>query len=126
MEITLNHTIVYVKDNVASALLYQYIFGFDFLKEWGHFAVVRVNETLTLDFISKEDEFTKMHYAFKVNEQEFDEIFFRIQEKELVYGSSPYSLSDKKINYSYNGRGVYFRDYDGHVLEIITQDYVLD
>lgn len=126
MEITLNHTIVYVKDNVASAKLYEYVFGFEFVKEWGHFAVLKVNETLTFDFISKEGMFTKMHYAFKVSEKEFDEIFFRVKEKQLVYGSSPSSLSDGEINHHYKGRGVYFKDYDGHVLEIITTDYVLD
>ncbi|CAI6143878.1 MAG: hypothetical protein SPLUMA1_SPLUMAMAG1_01505 [uncultured Sulfurimonas sp.] len=126
MEITLNHTIVYVKDNVASAKLYEYIFGFEFVKVWGHFAVLKVNETLTFDFISKEDKFTKMHYAFKVSEKEFDEILSRVKEKGLMYGSSPSSLNDGEINHHYNGRGVYFRDYDGHVLEIITTDYILD
>ncbi|MBL1244783.1 MAG: VOC family protein [Sulfurimonas sp.] len=126
MEITLNHTIVYVKDNVASAKLYEYIFGFEFVKEWGPFAVLKVNETLTFDFMIKEGKFTKMHYAFKVSEKEFDEVFTRIKEKDLEFGSSPMNLRDGEINRKYNGRGVYFRDYDGHVLEMITQDYILD
>ncbi len=52
MEITLNHTIVPSHNNVESAKFYERIFGFEFVKEWGHFAVVRVNPTLVLDFIT--------------------------------------------------------------------------
>ena len=54
MEITLNHTIVPSKNNVESAKFYENIFGFEFVKVWGPFAVVKVNSTLTFDFINKE------------------------------------------------------------------------
>ncbi len=125
MAITLNHTIINAKDNVASAKFYEHIFGFKFVKEWGHFAVVSVNDTLTLDFFTK-THFSKQHYAFKVSETEFDEIFTRIKESNLLFGSSPYDRKNGNINYNYGGRGVYFPDPDGHVLEIITSDYVID
>lgn len=87
--------------------------------------MVKVNETLTFDFMQYND-FMKLHYAFKVTEAQFDEIFARIQQENITYGSSPYSQSDGKINHNDGGRGVYFKDLDGHILEIITQDYVLD
>jgi catechol 2,3-dioxygenase-like lactoylglutathione lyase family enzyme len=41
----------------------------------------------------------------------------------LVYGSSPRSLEDGTINHWNGGRGVYFRDPNGHVLELLTRDY---
>ena len=125
MEITLNHTIVNAQDNVLSALFYERIFGFTFVKEWGHFAVVKVNDSLTFDFLTKE-RFSKQHYAFKVSEKEFDEIFERIKEENVTYGSDPYDRENMKINHHYGGRGVYFPDPNGHILEIITADYVLD
>lgn len=125
MEITLNHTIVPCSNNILSAEFYQKIFGFQFIKEWGGFAVVKVNETLTFDFM-KHKEFIPLHYAFKVSEDQFDDILTRIQQENLTYGSGPYSLVDGKINHNDGGRGVYFTDLDGHILEIITQDYVLD
>lgn len=125
MEITLNHTIVPSHDNVKSAKFYERIFGFEFVKEWGHFAVVKVNETLTLDFMNKE-EFSSIHYAFKVSDQKFDEILERLVTEKIPIGSGPRSLDDGKINHNDGGRGVYFKDYDGHVLEIITTDYVID
>ncbi|MDX8402823.1 MAG: VOC family protein [Mariprofundaceae bacterium] len=125
MEITLNHTIVPSFDNVESARFYENIFGFEFVKEWGHFAVVKVSSTLTLDFQTKEN-FSSIHYAFKVSEEEFDQIFGRIQNSGIEYGSDPYDLANGQINHKYGGRGVYFKDPNGHVLEIITTDYIID
>ena len=125
MEITLNHTIVPAHDNVESAKFYEKIFGFEFVKEWEHFAVVKVNKTLTLDFIN-EDNFLSLYYAFKVTEQQFDEILERIKSDRIVFGSGPRSVDDGKINNHYGGRGAYFKDPNGHILEIITTDYVLD
>ena len=125
MEITLNHTIIPAYDNVKSAKFYEKIFGFEFLKVWGHFAVVKVNSTLTFDFRTQ-DNFSKMHYAFKVDEKQFDEIFGHIKEEKIVYGSGPFKLDDGHINNNYDGRGVYFKDENGHILEILTKDYVID
>lgn len=125
MEITLNHTIIHSKDNVASARFYERIFGFEFVKVWGHFAVVKVNPTLTLDFMVKEN-ISSMHYAFKVTEQQFEEILNRIKTENISFGSGPYASDDGEINHNHGGLGAYFKDPDGHILEIITKDYVLD
>ena len=125
MEITLNHTIVPSFDNVASAKFYATIFAFDFVKEWGPFAVVSVNSTLTLDF-QVQEKFSSQHYAFKVSEQQFDEIFERVKTAKIKFGSGPCSQDDGQINDNYGGRGVYFRDPNGHLLEIITTDYIID
>ena len=43
-----------------------------------------------------------------------------VQAEGVVYGSGPGSLDDLKINRRRGGRGVYFRDPNGHVLEIMT------
>ena len=126
MPITLNHTIVPSHNNVESAEFYERIFGFEYLGEYGHFAVCRVNETLSLDFATTEKEKIKsIHYAFKVSEPEFDEIFERLQAEEITYGSGPGASTDMKINHNYGGRGVYFRDPNHHMLEMLTVDYDL-
>jgi len=125
MEITLNHTIIASINNVESAKFYQKIFGFKFIQEWGHFAVVKVNSSLTLDFDTQKN-FSKNHYAFKVNEQQFDEILARVKSDYIGFGSGPRSSNDGKINHNYGGRGVYFEDPNKHLLEIITTDYVID
>ncbi|MDQ6955676.1 MAG: VOC family protein [Mariprofundaceae bacterium] len=125
MEITLNHTIIPSFNNVESAKFYEHIFGFEFVKEWGHFAVVKVSSTLTLDFQTKK-AFSSIHYAFKVSDEQFDQIFARIQNSAIAYGSEPYDLENGQINHKYGGRGVYFKDPNAHVLEIITTDYIID
>ncbi len=125
MGITLNHTIVPSHNNVESAKFYARILGFEFVKEWGHFAVVKVNQTLSLDFQVK-DKFSSIHYAFKVNDQQFDKIMERIRNDNISFGSGPSSLDDGEINHNYGGRGAYFKDPNDHVLEIITKDYVID
>ncbi|MGE4594510.1 MAG: VOC family protein [Gammaproteobacteria bacterium] len=126
MEITLNHTIVQSHNNVESAQFYADIFDFEFVKEWGSFAVVKVNSTLSLDFTTNTKEFPSNHYAFKVSDQQFDEIIGRVQSNNIAFGGDPSSVDDGEINHNYGGRGVYFKDPNGHVLEIITADYIID
>jgi len=122
MTITLNHTIVPSHDNLASANFYCKLFGFEYLGEFSHFIVVRVNDTLCLDF-DNSDKFESHHYAFKVSETEFDEIFQRLQAAHLKYGSGPSEAENMEINHNHGGRGVYFRDPSNHLLEILTVDY---
>ena len=123
MTIELNHHIVPAYDKVASAQFYVEMFGFEYDGPLGHFEPVRIpNQSLTLDFDNRE-KFHTQHYAFKVGESEFDEIFARIQERGLVYGSGPFENEDMQINNWNGGRGVYFRDPNGHLLELLTKDY---
>ena len=89
MEITLNHTIVPAKDRVKSAKWYEDILGFKFVKEWGHFAVLKINSTLAFDFMNQDEKISSHHYAFKVTDPQFDEIFNRIKERKIDYSSTP-------------------------------------
>jgi catechol 2,3-dioxygenase-like lactoylglutathione lyase family enzyme len=117
----LNHTIVPSRDKVKAAEFFARIFGLKYEGPLAHFAPVQLNESLTLDFDNRE-QFEPHHYAFKVGEEEFDTIFRNIKAEGIVYGSSPRSLEDGDINHWGGGRGVYFRDLDGHVLELLTVD----
>jgi len=54
MTITLNHTIVSARDKDAAARFFAEIFGLRFEGLGGHFAPVRVNDTLTLDFADEQ------------------------------------------------------------------------
>jgi catechol 2,3-dioxygenase-like lactoylglutathione lyase family enzyme len=119
MAIVLNHTIVPAHDKVASAEFFARIFGLDYRGPHSHFAPVQVNDGLTLDFDNR-DRFESHHYAFKVSETEFDEIFGRVKKAGISYGSGPRSRTDGEINHRNGGRGVYFDDPNGHVLEILT------
>src|SRR6266403_1857758 len=99
MAIVLDHTIVPAHDKVASARFFARIFGLDYNGPHSHFAPVQGNDALTL---------------------EFDAIFGRVKEEGIAYGSGPRSRTDMEINRRRGGRGVYFEDPNGHVLEILT------
>src|SRR6516162_11507840 len=105
MTITLNHTIVPAHDKGAAAQFFARIFGLHADPKGGHFAPVRINDTLTLLF-DDDEEFESHHYAFSVSDAEFDAIFGRIREAKLAYGSAPWSLDDGKLNAIGSGGGI--------------------
>ena len=74
----LNHTIVPSLDKDASATFFARIFGLSYDGPMGHFAAVKVNDALTLDFYTA-TSFDSHHLAFKVTDGEFDAIFGRVQ-----------------------------------------------
>jgi len=120
MAIKLNHTIVPAKDKDAAARMFAKLFGLGYHGPKGHFAPVKVNEDLTMDFDDAES-FEPHHYAFQVSEDEFDAIFARIQEVGLEWGSGPRNSADRQLNTRKGGRGVYFQVLDGHLLELLTR-----
>ena len=119
MTIMLNHTIVPARDKVAAAKFFAKIFG---LKRGrtGYFSPVRINKTLTLLF-DEDAKFDSHHLAFHVSNREFDAILGRVKAAGIVFGSAPWSLDDGELNDWNGGRGVYFRDPNGHVLELMTK-----
>jgi catechol 2,3-dioxygenase-like lactoylglutathione lyase family enzyme len=118
MTIVLNHAIVPARDKVAAAKFFAHIFGLKRTRA-GHFAPVRVNKTLTLLF-DDDAKFESHHYAFHVTNREFDAIMRRVKKAKIAFGSAPWSLEDGELNDWNGGRGVYFRDPNGHVLELMT------
>jgi catechol 2,3-dioxygenase-like lactoylglutathione lyase family enzyme len=119
MTIRLDHTIVPATDKVASAEFFADIFGLTVKPGQGYFAQVQVNESLTLDFADASEP-QSHHYAFHISEAEFEAIFGRIKAKGIPYGSGPYNRTDGQIYTRRGGRGFYFDDPNGHVLEVMT------
>lgn len=126
MTIRLDHTIVPARDKVKSAEFFADVFGLTVKP--GHFAQVQINDSLTFDFADEQgpagdpnpNSIQSHHYAFHVSDAEFDAIFDRIKAKKIPYGSGPFSHTDNKINKRRGGRGLYFEDPSGHLLEIMT------
>ena len=122
MAIYLDHTIVPAHDKESSARFFAKIFGLEYKGPWSHFAPVKVNETLSMDFDNRETV-ESHHYAFIVSDEEFDTIFERVKAASLAYGSGPMQ-DDMQINHLHQGRGFYFNDPNGHRFEVITHTYV--
>jgi len=126
MAIRLNHTIVAAHDKETAAKFLSEILGLPAPSLVGPFAVVRVSDDTSLDYIDADGEITSQHYAFLVDENEFDEIFERIRKRSLTYWADPGRRERDQINTWDGGRGLYFDDPNRHLLEIITRPYGSD
>jgi catechol 2,3-dioxygenase-like lactoylglutathione lyase family enzyme len=122
MALRLNHTIVAARDRDASARFAAEVLGLPAPVVVGPFAVVQVGDT-SLDFVASDDAIASQHYAFLANEDEFDAIFARIRARGLTYWADPHRTDPGRINEWDGGRGVYFDDLNGHLLEVITRPY---
>jgi catechol 2,3-dioxygenase-like lactoylglutathione lyase family enzyme len=122
MSVHLNHTIVAARDKRESAGFLADLLGLEAPTTYGPFSVLRLDNDVSLDFVD-DVEVHPRHYAFLVTEEEFDEIFGRIRARGLDFWADPFQHRAGEINTNDGGRGVYWLDPDGHVLEIITRPY---
>ena len=123
MAVDFNHTIVWSKDPAGSAAFLASILGLDPPTRWGPFEVVKTANGVNVDFLVREGDIAAQHYAFLVSETEFDAIFERVENRGLPYWADPGRTKEGEINRHDGGRGVYFPDPDGHMLEVITRPY---
>ena len=123
MAVQLNHTIVAARDKHESATFLAEILGLPAPAPFGHFLVVNVDNGVSLDFADSDGEFTPQHYAFLISEEEFDEVYARVQERGITFWPHPWRGDEGKINHNDGGRGFYFEDPSGHYLEVLTRPY---
>jgi extradiol dioxygenase family protein len=123
MAVQLNHTIVHARDAAVSAAFFSEILGLPAPRRFGPFVIVDTANGVSLDFYGTDESFVIEHYAFLVTEEEFDQIFGRIQGRGMDYWADPRASLKGEINHNDGGRGVYFKDPAGHYLEIITRPY---
>jgi catechol 2,3-dioxygenase-like lactoylglutathione lyase family enzyme len=123
MAAELNHTIVWCSDQGASAKFLAEILGRQAPTRFGHFDVVQLDNGVSLDFANAEGPIRPQHYAFLIGEADFDAVFGRIKDRDLDYWADPRGSRPDEINHNDGGRGMYFRDPNGHSLEVITRPY---
>jgi catechol 2,3-dioxygenase-like lactoylglutathione lyase family enzyme len=123
VSVQLNHTIVSCRDQRRSADFLAGILGLPAPASFAHFLVVEADNNVSLDFAETTGPITPQHYAFLVGEEDFDAAFDRIQGQGLEYWADPGQTKPGVINRRDGGRGLYFEDPDGHLLEILTRPY---
>jgi catechol 2,3-dioxygenase-like lactoylglutathione lyase family enzyme len=123
MTVQLNHTIVRCRDRVRSARFAAEILGRPSPVPYGPFQVVALDNGVSLDFYESSGPIPWQHYAFLVDEATFDDVFARIRSQGIAYWADPGKSRANEINHNDGGRGVYFEDPDGHLLEAITRPY---
>ncbi|NBA97931.1 VOC family protein [Pseudomonas sp. R5(2019)] len=122
MSVQLNHTIVWCTDKQKSASFLCQLLGLAAAKPFGPMLVVQLANNVSLDFYEN-DEISVQHYAFLLDEEEFDHVFARLQGRGLMYWADPGKQRPGEIYQHNGGRGMYFDDPDGHLLEVLTQPY---
>jgi catechol 2,3-dioxygenase-like lactoylglutathione lyase family enzyme len=123
MAVQLNHTIVWCRDQHASANFLAEMLGLPAPTRFGPFLIVEAANGVSLDYHEVDGDIASQHYAFLISEDEFDLVFARIQERDLEYWADPAKHRAGEINHHDGGRGVYWEDPDGHFLEVITRPY---
>ena len=122
MTVKLNHTIVPAHDPVASATFLAGILDLRVDPRLAHFTPVVLANEVSLDYDLTED-FEPHHYAFLVSDEEFDAALGRIRDQGITHYGDPKCQQRGEIYRSKHTacrRGAYFRDPNGHLMEILT------
>ncbi|MGH4033853.1 VOC family protein [Actinomycetota bacterium Odt1-20B] len=123
MTVSLNHTIVPARDHRAAARFFADVMGLEALPPAGrngHFAPVRVNESLTLDFMATGADVDGHHLAFDVDPGTFDGILERVRRLGVPYGSSPLEPDNGRIDHPLCPRGLFFTDDAHNLFEVMS------
>lgn len=123
MAAELNHTIVWCRDQEASARFLADMLGRPEPTTFAHFHVVQLDNGVSMDFADAEEPIAPQHYAFLISETDFDAVLARILARKLDHWADPARTKPGAINRNDGGRGVYFPDPNGHLLEVITRPY---
>lgn len=120
MTVELNHTIVHSREKHAAAEFISRILGLGSPGIFGHFVSVEMANGVSLDFDDAE-EIRSQHYAFVVDDEDFDPIFERVRAEKVAYYAFPGHQNPGEINARRGGRGFYFDDPSGHSMEVLTR-----
>ena len=123
MGVELNHTIVHARDPQASARFLADILGVVAGSKWGPFYPVHVDHGMALDYMEDPNPFTAQHYAFLVGDDVFDAAQRRLESDGVTIWADPHQHEPGRINHHDGGRGMYFEDPEGHLMELITVPY---
>jgi hypothetical protein len=121
MTAELNHTIIRCRDKSVSAPFLAEMLGKPAPTPMGPFLQVDLDNGVSLDFMDVTGPIDTQHYAFKIDEADFDRVYGLIKDKRLDHWADPMRSRPGEINTRQGGRGVYFPDPDGHFLEVLTR-----
>lgn len=121
MSAQLNHTIVWCRNKQVSATFLVEILGLPAAEPFGPMLIVKLDNSVSLDFYDNDPPIASQHYAFLIGDDDFDAAYARLQARQLRWWADPGKLRPGEINNYGGGRRVYFDDPDGHLLEIMTR-----
>lgn len=125
--ISLDHTILEVRDLAESVAFYRDVVGLESRGRSGPFEVMLITPDLALD-LQMRSEPASRHLAFGMDRRTFDATFARIKKSGTPFGdgpSTPTSMRGPGRSSGVHGKSdsVYFHDPSGHILEILTYEF---
>ena len=118
--IELNHTIVGARDKRAAAAFMAEVLGVEVGPDEGPFVPITLENSVTLDFMDRDDDYTTQHYAFLVDGATFDAAYKRIVDKGVTIYADPFMKEPGEMYDEDGNRGFYFHDLAGHTMELLT------
>lgn len=122
MPVEFNHTIIGARDKRAAAQQLADLLGRPAPTTFGPFAVVALDNRVSLLVIEHDGRIDPAHYAFLIGDDDFDAVRARLTERGLTQWADP-GHTTTGINTDDGGRGMYFENVDGHNMEVITVPY---
>lgn len=121
MTVTFDHTIVWAGDKSATASLLAHVLGLEVGEPDGPFLPIALGNGVTLDVADAPGPVASQHYAFAVDDADFDAAFDRLRALGVPYWADPFHRRPHEIHREGDARGVYFADPGGHNMEILTR-----
>lgn len=111
MPAQLNHTVVAARDAADSAAFLCEILDLPDPLRMGPFTVVSTSNGVSLDYadVPADAQIHPQHYAFLIDEFEFDAVYDRVMGRGLDIWADPRQTRPGQINTDH-GRGFYFLD----------------
>jgi catechol 2,3-dioxygenase-like lactoylglutathione lyase family enzyme len=124
--ITLDHTVLRVRDLEASIRFYQDVLGFKHEGRLDPLEIIRVHEGFTIDLVES-DPTDPIHYAFCMGRQSFNEVYARLKRLNIPFGNGPHTRDNGQPPAKWAGAkgmadALYFDDPSGHIIEIRTYE----
>ncbi|NEY33215.1 VOC family protein [Streptomyces sp. PRKS01-65] len=124
MTVTFNHTIIAAEDRDESARFYRELLELPEAPSWGPFTNIQLADGVLLQFAEPPVEIQMQHYAFLVDDDLFDRACRRLCDRGIEHWADPRMRRPDEINTEHGGRGVYFKDPAGHLIELLTRPYL--
>jgi catechol 2,3-dioxygenase-like lactoylglutathione lyase family enzyme len=125
MNVQLNHTIVWCRDKRESSAFLTELLELESPVTFGPMLVVALGNSVSLDYYESTDRIALQHYAFLVDDAGFERVFERVKRRGLQYWADPGKQRPGELYDHNGGRGFYFDDPNGHLLEVMTRPYDL-
>ena len=124
--INLDHIIVNVNDIESTLKFWKTLFDFKTEGQSGPFTVLRITPDLTFQFAPWGTD-GGSHFAFCLEQDEFEKMFTKLKELEIPYGDSFHTVGTQtgpglEEGAKGMGKSIYFFDPNRHLLEIRTYE----